>query len=248
MAHFREAVERQHLRRVSGTRLRDEVFKALGEPAPWRVVERLRDLGALGEAVPGALLDETSLGWLRKVPTGLVVLRAGEGVRPVRTWPYLLGALCARGRPREAMARFPLDREAQLVVETMGRAARLLRPSVLGRRTCPPDTELDRELGSRPRGELLLHWLTTGSRGKRRIERATGSLRGVAADVTGDQLVAHGVPRGPAIGVGLRAARLTGRRGAAAQLAAALEAIRRWQEPSRRRRRRAEGDVREGPR
>ncbi len=251
MARFREAVERQHLRRVSGARLRDEIVKALGEPAPWRVVERLRDLGALGDVVPGALLDDTSLGWLRKVPIGLVVLRAGEGVRPVRAWPYLLGALCARGEPREAMARLPLDREAHLVVETMGRAARLPRPPVLTRRTCPGDVELDRELGSRLRGELLVHWLTTAPRGKRRLERATGALRGVATDVTGDQLVAHGAPRGPAIGVGLRAARaakLAGIRGGAPQLAVALDAVRHWQRPPRRKRRRADAGVTEGTR
>ncbi len=239
LKRFGEAVESRHLRRITGPRLRDEVAKALQEPAPWRVVERLESLGGLADAVPGASVDRVTSRWLREVPIGLIALGADGDRRGARTWPYLLGALCACGRPEQAVEHLQLDREAQSVVETMGRAANRRAPDVVTRPRHRPDECLDVALGRRPMAELLVHWLSSGPLGRQRVERSAGRLSRTSADVTGDQLIAAGVARGPAIGAGLQAARmarLSGRTDRAAQLQAALAAVCRWQRPARRRR------------
>lgn len=245
-----EAVRNRCLARITGPRLRDEVAKALQEPAPWRVFERLKGLGALADAAPGACVDRLTSRWLREVPTGLIALGTDGAARPAHTWPYLLGALCARGRPEQAAERLQPDREAREVILTMGRAVGDRVPACVARRRSCSDVRLHVALGQRPLAELLVYWLRGGPLGRQRIERSAGRLSRMTADVTGDRLIAAGVAHGPAIGVGLRAARaakLGGRREPGAQLEAALEAIGHWHRPSRHVRRRPGGGVRKEP-
>jgi tRNA nucleotidyltransferase (CCA-adding enzyme) len=234
-----EAARGRYLASVTGPRLRDEVAKALQEPAPWRVCGRLEQLGLLADAVPGARLDQPSSRWLREVPIGLIALTRGESRARERVWPYLLGALCARGELDRAIGRLQPDRETQTIIEAMGRAAAAPVPEPVACRVPPPGARLDAVLGGRSLGHPLMYWLRSGASGRRRIEHGACRLNRMQADVTGEQLIEAGVAPGPAIGVGLEAARATkvsGQREPSLQLGAALDAIRCWHRPPRRRR------------
>ncbi len=231
-AMLRQALAAGLLEQVSGPRVRDELVKLFGEPEPSRGLRRLDKLGALERTLPGVGCSQVSDHWLALTPVALAALGIGG-----RRWPFLLGGLCAHSDAERATQRLRLDATAQVVVRAMAGAARRPLPRLLLARTPVADSQLAAALELCRNGERVIYWLRGNAIARRRLERDAHVLRRTRADISGDDLQTAGIPPGPEIGVGLRAARaakLDGKLDRDDQLQAALTAIDRCARPERR--------------
>lgn len=233
-AALRQTLTEGLLEQVSGPRVRDELVKLLAEPQPVRMLRRLDELGALGRALSGVRLDRQGQWRLESTPAALTALKIGG-----RQWPFLLGALCARGEAGPAIERLRLDAAARVVVEAMAEAARRPLPRVLSSRAPILESRLAEALEPFANGERVVYWLRGSAIARQRLERDADVLRRTRADISGDDLLTAGIPPGPAIGSRLRAARaakLDHGADAEEQLRVALAAACDRQAPARRRR------------
>jgi tRNA nucleotidyltransferase (CCA-adding enzyme) len=184
----RAAVAEDALSTVSGARVRDELMDLLAEHEAPAAVERLRDLGidraldpALDpdpELVAAASLGAVAIGADR----GLAALAALIAAAPDQLEPWV-GGLALEARERDGVLR--AARAAPEIVQTLREREHV--PSellgLLGGE--PPETlALALALGAPP--EPILRWVT--------------DLSGVRLEIGGDDLLAAGVPEGPAIG------------------------------------------------
>lgn len=223
-ALLRAALREEVFARLSVVRLSREIERLLSEERPGAAVRRLADLHLLPVLHPDLRLSRRETASLDRMER---VLAAGE-----RPWlvplAMLLGTLppSARG---EALARAvvrPADRA--LALEAPERAENLLA------RLSADGVATDRALYEACREEPLpVLWLALGMATRdgprRRLRRFLEVLRTARADVTGRDLLRHGVPQGPGIAAGLRAAlaaKLEGALDKDAQLRAALRAAR----------------------
>ncbi|HJN16851.1 MAG TPA: hypothetical protein QGH10_15205, partial [Armatimonadota bacterium] len=231
---MRLAVDADMLRLVTGSRIRAEVAKLLEEPDPSQAVRHLDEIGAMTQAMPGACSGPHSLRWLQQTPVALAALGiAGTRARP-QAWPYLLGAVCAQGRPTACADRLTLDRRARDIVLSMGDARPTDLTQQLASRERLDDARLDACLHAARPGHMVRLWLGGGPVLRRRLERYNSVVQGTQADVTGHDLADAGIPAGPAVRIGLQGARrakLAGQTQVDMQLRAAVRAIRRWQRP-----------------
>jgi tRNA nucleotidyltransferase (CCA-adding enzyme) len=224
---------------VSGARVRQEVVKLLGEPSPTAVLDDLAAMGLLEQALPGVRYDRQARAWLAGSAAALIALRGMWRETP-EAWPYRLAALAARGEAGRTSRRLDLSAEAAGALEAATEAARSPLPAVLLERGGVSGARLHRALGGIAPAGLMVHWLRSAAVGRRRLEWHVAQRRPAQAVVRGDALLAAGAPPGPAVRVGLEAAReawLDGRVGHDEQAQAALAAIREWQRPARRARR-----------
>ena len=231
-----EAARASVLDRVSGTRVRDEVVKLLGEPNPGAVLVCLADLGIERQVFPGLRLGGVLHRWLAEAPVALAALRCarvGEPAKCARTWPYLLAVLALRGDAPALVERLDLDGEAAGIVLSAHEAVGAPLPRILARHRSVSPVCLDRALSGADLARLLVYWLRSGPSGRRRTERYVASVQLGSADLDGHDLQAAGVSPGPAIGVGLQAARDAKLSGLAfdEQLQAALSAVAAWRRP-----------------
>jgi tRNA nucleotidyltransferase (CCA-adding enzyme) len=173
---------------VSGARVRDELMDLLGEVEAAAAVERMSDLGiaramhpALDpdpELVASASLGAVAIGAERRL-AALAALVAGA---PEQLDPWLAG-LQLDARERDAAAR--ASRAAPHIARRL--RARPHAPSEL--RTLlggEPLEVLALALAMRAPAEPVMLWVT--------------ELRGVRLEISGDDLLAAGVPEGPALG------------------------------------------------
>ena len=172
---------------VSGGRVRDELIDLLAEPDAPVAVEWLRELGIAAALHPGLRADP-------ELVAGAALGSAETGASPALAG---LAALCS-GVPAEiegfvhALALPAADRGAVLRAAESGpvlAAARLaeLRPSQLHALLSPePPEALALALALGAPGEPVLRYLS--------------DLRGVRLEIRGDDLLAAGVPRSPAVG------------------------------------------------
>jgi tRNA nucleotidyltransferase (CCA-adding enzyme) len=182
----RAAIAEDALSTVSGPRVRDELMDLLAEHEAPTAVERMRDLGldraidptlrADQELVASASLGAAAIGADRGL-TSLAALCVGA---PSADW---LDELQVEARERDVVLR-AADVASHLVGELR---ARELVPSelraLLGDE--PPEAlALALALGAPP--EPILRWVT--------------DLSGVRLEIGGDDLLAAGVPEGPAVG------------------------------------------------
>ena len=183
---------------VSGVRVRVELMDLLGEHEAPRSVARLAELGLDRALHPGLAADAELVAAAK-----LWALKAGAS--PALT---ALAALCA-GRPElSASAREELERwveglgliaaDRDAVVRAAGRGRALakelrshLRPS-----------ELHELLEGEPHEALALA-LAFGAPADA-VLRYTGGLCSARLEISGDDLLAAGVPESPAVGVALR--------------------------------------------
>jgi tRNA nucleotidyltransferase (CCA-adding enzyme) len=234
-ALVREAAEAALLARVTGARVRQEVVKLLTEPSPAAVVERLAAWEVIGQILPGYRPDRRAQAWLAQAPLALAVLREARR-ESAPTWPYLLGVLAFQAEADAVAQRLDLGGEAAAIVRAMRRAVATRLPSVLTRREAVSGAHLDRALRAAEFAGLIVYWLRSGPLGRRRLEQHACRLWRPEAGLNGHDLRAAGAPPGPAIGVGLdaaRDARLEGRAAPTDQLTAALAAIEAWRRPAR---------------
>jgi tRNA nucleotidyltransferase (CCA-adding enzyme) len=176
------------LRTVSGARVRDELMDLLGEPEAPAGVERMHELGldralhpaldADPELAASASLGAAAIGGDR----GLATLAALCSAAPQRLDGWL-SDLHLTSEERDAVARAArvAPRLAAELREREHQPSELR--ALLGRE---PLLSLALALAMRAPSEPILRWVT--------------KLRSVRLEITGDDLLAAGVPEGPALG------------------------------------------------
>ena len=183
----REAVAAGALATVSGPRLRDELLDLLGEAEAPAALERLRELG-VDRGLHPALAADPDLA----ASAALASAETGADRR--------LAALAA------LVSRAPEDLEPWLDTLALGRgdrgrvagAARQGPSLVRALRAEPPPSAVHALLRCEP-PETLAVALAYGAPGGP-IQRFLADLRDVHLEVTGDDLLAAGVPQSPAVG------------------------------------------------
>jgi tRNA nucleotidyltransferase (CCA-adding enzyme) len=184
----RSAAAGDALRTVSGARVRDELLDLLREPEAPAGVERMHDLrldralhpalDADPELAASASLGAAAIGADR----GLAALAALCSAAPERLDGWL-SELHLRAEERGAVAR--AAREAPRIAAEL--RARDHLPSELRALLGPePLLSLALALATRAPPEPILRWVT--------------DLRSVRLEISGDDLLAAGVPEGPAVG------------------------------------------------
>jgi len=183
----RSAAAAGALRTVSGARVRDELMDLLVEPEAPAGVERMHDLGldrALHPALDAdpKLAASASLGAAAiGADRGLAALAALCSADPQRLERWLSG-LHLTAEKRDAVAR--AAREAPRIAAELEREH---QPSELRALLAPePLVSLALALALGAPHEPILRWAT--------------ELRSVRLEITGDDLLAAGVPEGPAVG------------------------------------------------
>jgi tRNA nucleotidyltransferase (CCA-adding enzyme) len=209
-AHLmRVALREEVFARLSPDRLRREVQHILGEKRLVRAVHMLEEYQLLSVLHPALRANRTTYTRLERAEEALAWYRLLYRGDEVRAWTVALGVLAdkldeasreelvARLRPGRATDRF-LREAPERVHEVIGRLAR--RRSIRASRVhevCraqPPET-------------LLLAMSLTGREEVRRsLSLYLSRLRDVSPDIDGADLLAAGVPEGPAIASALDAA------------------------------------------
>ena len=220
---IRLAIARRPYPALSGQRLWREIELAAAEPGAREAFELLVSWNAvtlLGAANTGRarLRDAERLDrWARAAGVAvdpaelyLVALLAGRSLVAIER---CLDRLALTGEPRariEAGAALggPLARRLE---------APRLRPSVV-----------DETLRTSPGGAPLGAWLRGSARTRRRVEWYLAEGRAVQARLTGGDVLALGVPRGPGVGRALAMLRRKRLDGAAGSLAEERELVKEW--------------------
>ena len=181
----KEAVRRDALATVSGPRIRDELLDLLAEHAAPRGVVRLVELGLL-ESLGAGLNGDAELVASAKLGAGetgadpaLAALAALVSPEPDAAWVETLGL---RADEREAVLR--AARKAPQLAQTV--------------RADLPDSVVHALLHCE-HPETLALTLAYGAPGGP-ILRYLADLQGVRLEITGDDLVAAGIPESPALG------------------------------------------------
>jgi tRNA nucleotidyltransferase (CCA-adding enzyme) len=173
---------------VSGARVRDELMDLLSELDAPAAVERMRDLG-LDRALHPALDPDPDL--VASASLGAVALGADRATAA-------LAALCA-GAPEELdlwLAGLQLDARDRDAVSRAARVAPRIATELRTREYTP--SELAALLGGEPPEALALA-LALGAPAEL-VMRWVSELSRVSLEIGGADLLAHGVPEGPAIG------------------------------------------------
>jgi tRNA nucleotidyltransferase (CCA-adding enzyme) len=216
-----EAVGGGALDTVSGNRLGAELRLAASEADPIAGVAALGPLGIDAALAPGFGLSEPEPARraLELLPgdgdqAALMIAAAALGMESLEL-DRMLARLAFSARSRETIRAAAL--RAPVLADTLAAA--------------PTGSEVAAAVGAAPAEAVALAGGLAAQRagdGERAARRWLDEWRLVSLEIDGDDLLAAGVARGPAIGAGLRAAlaaKLDGRaRGAEAELAEALKA------------------------
>lgn len=214
LALIHEALAAGAFDHLSGSRLKAELAKLLGDPVALSGIARLAELGVLRAIDPRLAVDEATAERLHRL------------LEPaVATWRLVLMALVAGWEERD-LARFA-DRlllageERRLLTGFPPRlaAARVVLSSA------PAPHQAAEALASLAGEELLLLAAEADEVVRAWVRRYLEELRPLTLGVQGADLVAAGIPPGPRIGEALRAtraARLDGRIAADDELPYAL--------------------------
>ncbi|HSE04547.1 MAG TPA: hypothetical protein VLK35_10395, partial [Methylomirabilota bacterium] len=207
---------------LSGQRLWREFELAAAEPRPRAVLELLVrwkwpsvwNLSGYGTRL---LADaERLVRWAQEagvaVDTAELALLALLIGRPPATIARSLDRLALRGEPRARL-------EAAVLAGPLARRldAPRLRPSAV-----------DALLRTAPAAALLGAWLRAGARGRRRIQWFLARGRAVRPRLTGADLLALGVPRGPRVGAALERLRRLRLDGVLGSLAEERALVKEW--------------------
>jgi tRNA nucleotidyltransferase (CCA-adding enzyme) len=176
------------LRTVSGARVRDELMDLLSEPEAPAGVERMHELG-LDRALHPALDADPELA--ASASLGAAAIGAD---RPLAT----LAALCSAAPQRldSWLSDLHLTSEERDAVARAARVAPRLAAELRDREHQP--SELRALLGREPLLSLALALAMQAP--SEPILQWVNNLRSVRLEITGDDLLAAGVPEGPALG------------------------------------------------
>jgi tRNA nucleotidyltransferase (CCA-adding enzyme) len=175
-------------RTVSGARIRDELMDLLGEPEAPAGVERMHDLG-LDRALHPALDADPELA--ASASLGAAAIGADRRLAA-------LAALCSAAPQRLDgwLSELHLTSEERDSVARAARVAPRLAAELRGREHQP--SELRALLGPEPLVSLALALAMQAP--SEPILRWVTELASVELEITGDDLLAAGVPEGPALG------------------------------------------------
>jgi tRNA nucleotidyltransferase (CCA-adding enzyme) len=187
----RAAVAEDALSTVSGARVRDELMDLLAEHEAPAAVERLRDLG-IDRALDPALDPDPEL--VASASLGAVAIGADRGLaalaaliaaapEPLEPW---VGGLALEARERDGV--LSAARTAPEIVQAL-RERDHVASELLGLLGGEPPETLALALALGAPSEPILRWVT--------------DLSNVRLEIGGDDLLAAGVPQGPAIGKAL---------------------------------------------
>lgn len=185
----REAVVNDALATVSGKRVGTELRLVAREPRPVEALEAMEALGLIAALHPGLELDaavlERALA-LRPGDPNVVVASLARGLErhDLRSW---LDRLSFEARDREAIVAAALDAPA-----LAHRLAQARRPSQIADAARPAPEAAVALAGALGAGEQAGRWLD--------------ELQYVRLQISGGDVVAAGVPEGPAVGRALAAA------------------------------------------
>jgi tRNA nucleotidyltransferase (CCA-adding enzyme) len=217
----RSAAQGGALESVSGPRLGDELRLAAAEPEPLEVFAVLARLGIDRALDAGFGVGDGS---------AVRALELARGARDSRRDVIVLAAAAlgvALGRLRELLdaLAFPA-RERDLILLARSRGPRMAQALA----SAPGPAQIAAAVSGAPVEAVALAGALGGPRAFAAARRWIDELRHVRLQITGDDLLAAGVPAGPQIAVALRAAlraRLEGRAGEREeQLAVALASLR----------------------
>jgi tRNA nucleotidyltransferase (CCA-adding enzyme) len=184
----RAALAEDAMSTVSGARVRDELMDLLGEHEAPAAVERMRELG-LARALHPALDADPDL--VASASLGAAAIGADRSLSSL--------AAMSAAAPEELdvwLAGLHLDANARDAVSRAARVGALLAHELRAYERMP--SELRDLLGDEPPEALALA-LALGAPPEP-ILRWMTDLRGVGLEIGGDDLIAAGVPEGPAIG------------------------------------------------
>ena len=209
------AVAEGALDTISGSRVGSELRLLAREPDPLEALGAVNEFGLAAAIHPEFGLSDVELG-----RQALALLPAGQ--RPERLSLALAMRAIPSGQLRQLLDRLAFEAEDRdVIISTVTRASEVAealsaarQPSEIFRAAAGAPLELVALAGALGPSDAAASW----------IER----LRHVHLEIHGSDLLAAGVPQGPAIGRGLRAAleaKLDGRvKGREAELAAARQA------------------------
>ena len=195
---LREAVEGEDLAAVTGARLGEQLRRALLTPVGPQVLLRLAAWGAAT-----ALGFPAGLEWPEALPelrwAGRVLQASSEDLAEAT---FALGT----GSQGPASADFlHLGKSYAQAASQLDAALEGGVLDALGR--APGAGAADEHLARLRSGVVLALWTLSGGPARRTIERWREAARGLALAVTGEDLKRAGIAPGPAIAVGLAAAR-----------------------------------------
>lgn len=225
------ALEAGMIERLSPARLRREIVAALEGEEAAATVRALQRRGVWARVDPALRVGRLELARLERQRRFRVDLAGPARKARAPVWVAALALIAferSPGQRRRLVQRLRPDRRsAEWLREAPSEARRLLR--FLGRSRRPRPGTVWAACRGLPELAIQLAWVATESRRLRRdLERYLVEWSGVSADIDGSDLLAAGIPPGPAIARGLRAAvrgKLDGRAaGREAQLALALRA------------------------
>jgi tRNA nucleotidyltransferase (CCA-adding enzyme) len=217
---LREAVADGALATVSGPRLGEQLRRGLETPAGGRILRRLAEWGALsGLRLPVELAYRRAM------------LAAERGRRRLgldaSTAAAAMLALTAGAAGAKAATFLALPASYGHACAQFERATEHEVAQRLGRGDAGISA-VDALLGDLAPATVLAIWAVASPAARPGIEAWWQAATALSLAITGDDLTAAGVPQGPAIGVGLRAARLAAldgkARGRKTQLRVALAA------------------------
>jgi tRNA nucleotidyltransferase (CCA-adding enzyme) len=201
----RGCIEMRLVGDLASARLRDELVDMLSERNVSRALERMSEIG-----LDAALNPRLDAG-----PDAIALVeRAGElsarepFARRVRVELLRLACLCGRMGANEIydwLGKLKLRRRDQDVVAgavTLGQAL----AEKLGGEVAPPPSELHELLEGQPLEVLAFAVLRSDDpeRTEQRVRAYVERVRGVALEITGDDLKQAGVPESPALGRALK--------------------------------------------
>ncbi|HEX2251756.1 MAG TPA: CBS domain-containing protein [Thermoanaerobaculia bacterium] len=231
------ALEEGVFERLSGSRLREEMILLLDDAAvALRGLDRLDELGVLAVLDPELTLDDAARERLRAAVGAHHWFRVEElepafpGWPEVRLWRLLLLALADGLAPqvRERLAARLRLAGAELAVLARSPERRAAALAVLGRPAARPH-EIADALAPLPGEDLLLLLALGDEEVRRRVRQDLTEHRRLELTVRGADLLAAGIPPGPAVGEALRRtrhARLDGEIGPAEERAHAVRRAR----------------------
>ncbi len=224
MRLIREAISAGAMQTAAPQRHGEQLRRGLCTDAAGRILLRLADWGALGALGMGA-----ELSCPRRALVDLEAGRRALGISGPEAGAAAFALAAGEQAPRAA--------RALALGEPFVRAADAYRRIAEAARTVPEGASpgrVDEIMEKMGPAEVLAAWCLMGPGQRAAVERWWRAARGLRLSITGDDLIKAGIPAGPAIGAGLRAARTAALDGVApdrqSQLEAALQAARRWLE------------------
>ncbi|MFZ3063631.1 MAG: hypothetical protein WA148_07835, partial [Actinomycetota bacterium] len=190
----RRAVDLKLIRELTGVRVRDELILILSEPAPWRVLKRLEELGVLEVLHPKLKMGSDSQALFGEIGNTLVRIRK-QVKEPLKAWLVYLVALL-KDLTADEVSRLTTSlrvraEDRRVLVKAAKNASKILKALSKDMK----NSELYLRLHDLPPEVLAYLYAASDSMGRERIVRYF-SLQDLNLEITGDDLIKLGYKPG----------------------------------------------------